>query len=221
MISKVFVAGVIAVSGAAAHASILPAVLLNDTVRGVKVEVIETPVTNPAHLNAIGLGNNLVTLDFIVTSQTGLVSMGIEAKFAGGTIYNETVGNGGSDFPVTGIFLNFFPHLAFDSHVDLPGGGKTVLGRLAATGNAIFGPDTFDANWGNTGVVGAQTNFRAARITIQSAAVLSGFSGEIQVADAQGGPPAILALVIPEPASLGLMGVGSLLIGMRRRSTRN
>lgn len=241
-ISKVRIAaGVLAVAVASQAMGMV--IISAPNSHGVTVTIEETPipVTLPPGVFSRELPLNFTAFDVKVTSATDILGLRIQLPLPGGkSAFNHSLGN--NNAKPNSAFLNLATDIVFDTYVNLPGvvtvGGKAFSDEPNAS-NADFGQGgVFSVAFADTDPSGPQTDFLVARITVGPNITLNdlflaiqgdsliqnrgGVFGEVAVESPTGGPVFTnLVTVIPEPASLGLMGIGSLLIGLRRRTTRN
>ncbi len=139
-------------------------------------------------------------------------SAGIVVDLTAGSVYNNT--NGG-DGPPSTAFIGFVPALAFDTHVGIIDDGSA--GIAGGAGDIGGGPQSADApqislSWFNTatGDTGGQ---QIGMITLSEDA--AGTWTYVSQGVATSGVVVNGALV-PEPASLALLGLGGL-AALRRR----
>jgi len=206
-----------------------------------QLDIVEVPI--PA---AIAARNNnaldgFTAYDFVVNADEQISGLSLKI-FARDdrilTIYNVLPAFVDRDTPPDSSSFGSFPEAEYDTYVDVPGtynGGKRARGD--GQGEPVFGPDFFSHSWVDLDsgtLTDTPTDFVVARITLKVEAVpQSGsnvgnaipfnqlpffFDFFATLADNSKDSQFAITNTIPEPASLSLLGFGSLLLMRRRRA---
>jgi PEP-CTERM motif len=161
---------------------------------------------------------NALTADGAGDDWTGAV---LKIDLTAGSVYNDA--GFGADGPPTSAFIGLVPALAFDSYVGIIddatagiAGGAGDLGG-GAQNLAGGGVDAASITWFNT-ATGDTAAVQVANITLSddaagSWALITSFAGGL----VQTGGTIVGGALVPEPASLALMGLGGLAALRRRR----
>jgi hypothetical protein len=155
------------------------------------------------------------TYDLVVDVSAGSdwASAELRGVLSSGTFFNHAFG---TNTAPNAALVPSFPALAYDTYITAPNNTlpSTQLPHpIDGAGSPIFTATLTSAAWADFTNTGSGT-FTIARLTTTADAVGT-FSGQVVEAGATSGVP--FSLTVPEPATLGLLGLSTLALGRRRR----